>query len=190
MGQPLRTLDDPSEVLDPALFSDTFDASPEGLALTSHGRILHANPAFASLFGYASASELAGRPLADFRMDPDSHECIRLNGTDAARISNGNPLCEFLGRRGDGSSVRLESTCSAFRSGGRKFVVLTVRDVSLRERRRLIRDSDRRFRAIFDAAPMGIAQCDLDGRILEPNPALEGMLGYSREELRGMPFAI
>jgi len=67
-------------------------------------------------------------------------------------------------------------------------VVLTVRDVSQRERRRMIRDSDRRFRAIFDAAPMGIAQSDLDGRILEPNPALEGMLGYSREELRGMPF--
>ena len=34
---------------------------------------------------------------------------------------------------------------------------------------------------------MGIAQSDLDGRILEPNPALEALLGYSREELRGMP---
>jgi len=181
-------LDDSSEVLDPALFADTFEANPEGLALASHGQLLCANPAFASLFGYSSPSEIAGRPLTDFRMDPDSHDCIRLNNGDAARIANGNPLCGFLGRRKDGSSVRVESTCSVFRSGSRKFIVLTVRDVSQRERRRVIRDSERRYRAIFDAAPMGIAHSDLEGRILEPNPALEHMLGYSREELRGMPF--
>jgi len=135
MGQPLRTLDDPSEALDPALFGDTFDASPEGLAVASHGRILRVNPAFASLFGYSGPTELAGRSLADFRMDADSRECIRRNGGVAARISNGNPLCDFISRRKDGSSVRMESTCAAFRSGGRKFVVLTVRDVSQRERR-------------------------------------------------------
>jgi len=76
MGQPLRTLDDPSEALDPALFGDTFDASPEGLAAASHGRILRVNPAFASLFGYYGPTELAGRSLADFRMDADSRECI------------------------------------------------------------------------------------------------------------------
>ena len=159
MGQPLRALDDPSDLLDPGLFSDTFDASPEGLALASHGRILHANPAFASLFGYSDPSELTGRPLTDFRTDPVSHDCVRLNSGDTARISNGNPLCDFLGRRKDGSSVRMESTCSAFRSGKRKFVVLTLRDVSQRERRRMIRNSDRRLRAIFEAAPMVRTAC-------------------------------
>jgi PAS domain-containing protein len=97
MGQPLRTLDDPSEALDPASFGDTFDASPEGLAVASHGRILRVNPAFASLFAYSGPTELAGRSLADFRMDADSRECIRRNGGDAARISNGNPLCDFMG---------------------------------------------------------------------------------------------
>jgi two-component system, cell cycle sensor histidine kinase and response regulator CckA len=186
MGQPRRVLNEPSKSLNSALFSDTFDASPEGLALASNGRILHANAAFASVFGYVNPGEIAGRALAEFRVDADSYDCVRISGVDAARTSNGNPLCEFRGRRKDGSSVRMESTCSAFSSGGRKFVVLTVRDISQRERRRIIRDSDRRFRAIFEAAPMGIVQCDLEGRILEPNPAIERMLGYSREELRGM----
>jgi len=123
----------PSEVLDPALFSDTFDASPEGLALASHGRILYANPAFVSLFGYSSPSEVAGRPLTDFRMSPDSHDCVLLNTGETARIRNGNPLCDFLGRRKDGSPVRVESACSALRSESLKFVLLTVRDVSQRE---------------------------------------------------------
>ena len=107
----------PSEVLDPALFSDTFDASPEGLALASHGRILHANPPFVSLFGYSTPSEVAGRPLTDFRMSPDSHDCVLQNSGDTARISNGNPLCDFLRWF---PTARVESGCSTPRFGESK----------------------------------------------------------------------
>ena len=42
-----------------------------------------------------------------------------------------------------------------------------------------------RFQAMFEGAAIGIAICGLDGRILESNPALSGMLGYNREELAG-----
>lgn len=35
---------------------------------------------------------------------------------------------------------------------------------------------------------MGIVQCDMQGRVLETNPAVERMLGYSSEELREMHF--
>ncbi len=48
--------------------------------------------------------------------------------------------------------------------------------------------NDKRYRAIFDAAAIGILQCSLDGRVLDSNPALQRMLGYSREKLRGMHF--
>jgi two-component system cell cycle sensor histidine kinase/response regulator CckA len=44
---------------------------------------------------------------------------------------------------------------------------------------------DRRFRAIFDAAAIGIALIDLTGRIAESNPALQHLLGYDATELRG-----
>ncbi len=46
-------------------------------------------------------------------------------------------------------------------------------------------DRDLRFSAMFEAAAIGIGICGLDGRILEANPALAKMLGYSREELTG-----
>ncbi len=46
-------------------------------------------------------------------------------------------------------------------------------------------DRDLRFRAMFEGAAIGIGICQLDGRILEANPALSQMLGYSREELAG-----
>jgi len=44
---------------------------------------------------------------------------------------------------------------------------------------------DLRFQAMFQGAAIGIGICHLDGRILEANPALSRMLGYSQQELSG-----
>ena len=49
-----------------------------------------------------------------------------------------------------------------------------------------LRASQARFRAIFDAAAMGIGLADMNGAVLETNGALEAMLGYSGDELRRM----
>src|SRR4029077_15379416 len=56
------------------------------------------------------------------------------------------------------------------------------------ERRRITRDRDRRFWTIFQAAPMGIVQSSLDGRILDMNPSAQRMLGRDLSELRGEAF--
>ena len=42
-----------------------------------------------------------------------------------------------------------------------------------------------RFQALFEGAAVGIGICRLDGRIVETNPALSRMLGYSARELIG-----
>jgi two-component system, cell cycle sensor histidine kinase and response regulator CckA len=41
------------------------------------------------------------------------------------------------------------------------------------------------FRAMFEGAAIGIGICQLDGQILEANPTLSAMLGYSQQELAG-----
>ncbi|MEO9176386.1 MAG: PAS domain S-box protein, partial [Gaiellales bacterium] len=46
----------------------------------------------------------------------------------------------------------------------------------------------RRYRTIFDGASMGILRADRRGRVLEANPAIEQMLGYSSAELMTMEF--
>jgi PAS domain-containing protein len=45
------------------------------------------------------------------------------------------------------------------------------------------RDSEQRFRTMFEAAPIGMIVRDLDGRLLSTNPAFERMVGYSNEDL-------
>jgi PAS domain S-box-containing protein len=47
------------------------------------------------------------------------------------------------------------------------------------------REPDHGARAILDSAPVGICQCDAEGRIIYVNPAQEAVTGYSAAELRG-----
>lgn len=47
----------------------------------------------------------------------------------------------------------------------------------------LLRDSEAHFRTIFKSSPIGIALMDGEGRIVNSNPALQELLGYSEEEL-------
>ena len=57
-----------------------------------------------------------------------------------------------------------------------------------RQAEEAIQKSEARFRAIFEEAAIGIALLDMDGRLQGSNPALQGMLGYSAEELRSKVF--
>jgi PAS domain-containing protein len=155
------------------------------MALTERGVICYANAAFAKLVGRRNPGDVQGKSLADFR--PRGYPCSATespNGQGAAK----HHLCQFVVQKPSGSTLKIESSCASFCAHGREFQLLTVRDVSVRERRRMIRDQDRSFRTIFEAASMGIVQCDLQGQVLECNPAIEKTLGYTRVELHGMHF--
>jgi len=54
---------------------------------------------------------------------------------------------------------------------------------------RRLQDSESRFLAVFDSAPIGLAIGDFDSNILESNQALQELLGYSREELNALTGA-
>lgn len=58
-----------------------------------------------------------------------------------------------------------------------------ISDLVLKDYLETLQNRDARWRAGFDHAPCGIAWTDLEGRLLETNQALQGMLGYSRDEL-------
>lgn len=46
-------------------------------------------------------------------------------------------------------------------------------------------ETEARFRAIFERAPVGVARLDLDGRVLECNPALRAILGCPEQQIVG-----
>jgi PAS domain S-box-containing protein len=52
-----------------------------------------------------------------------------------------------------------------------------------------LRESEERFRGIYQHAGTGISITDLEGRFQSCNPAYSAMLGYSEEDLRALNFA-
>ena len=70
-----------------------------------------------------------------------------------------------------------------------ELLLLAVEDITERKQaEEALRESEERFRTLYESSLDGIAAADLDGYIMECNQAYAEMLGYTREELRGIRF--
>ncbi len=166
---------------DSGLFRASFDNSPNCLLLVENERILLANRACLALLGCSTDTDLVGQPVAAV-LSP-TRFCRTLSPSPA-RCEH--PACDQRLRRANGEEVRVEVECTSFRHGARELVLTVLRKRESAELSRAIRDRELRFRAMFEAAAIGISICSLDGRMLEVNPAVTRMLGYTHEELVGM----
>jgi PAS domain S-box-containing protein len=91
---------------------------------------------------------------------------------------------ELPGRRRDGELFPLEVVVTEAHVNGEAVFVAIGRDLTDSNRAEAaLRESDSRFRTIFEGAGTGIAVTALDGRLLDVNPTFAEMLGYSIEEL-------
>ena len=64
------------------------------------------------------------------------------------------------------------------------------RDIAERVRaEQSLRESEGRFRALYEDSPVGYQSLDAEGRLLDVNPAWVQMLGYARDEVIGRYFA-
>ncbi len=52
-----------------------------------------------------------------------------------------------------------------------------------------LQNSEAHFRSVFESTIMGISFGDLNGRFLEINPAMQNILGYTLDELKGLSMA-
>lgn len=68
-------------------------------------------------------------------------------------------------------------------------LLYTCRDITERKQaEEALRESEHRFRTTFEGAAIGMKITDLEGRFLQTNPALQGMLGYSQAQLHDFCF--
>ncbi len=102
--------------------------------------------------------------------------------------TNGAGPIEFSLRRGDGSPVWLEAVGTNLLSDSTiRGIVLNARDVSERKRAdRALRESEERYRDLFDNASDLVCMAAPDGSLLYVNQAWKTGTGYGEEEIGRM----
>ncbi|MFX1466434.1 MAG: PAS domain-containing protein, partial [Promethearchaeota archaeon] len=86
----------------------------------------------------------------------------------------------------DGKSMNTLVTSSPVRDAeGNIFAVLeAVKDITERKKLEVeLRESEKRYRGLYESSIDGIVSLDIDGNIVECNQAYANLLGYSKEEL-------
>lgn len=113
-----------------------------------------------------------------------SNHCDRIHNFQGHSRSMGERR-SVSGRRQDGTEFPAEASISRLVLSEGVLLTVILRDISDRQRvETALRQSERRFRTIFEEAGIAIALTDLQGRIIEANPALQAFLGYSGDTLQ------
>ena len=145
---------------------------------------------------YVYANETAERifrtPLSALRGKTDEEvfstaTAAQFKANDRQAMTSGSYLetTETLSQE-DGLHLSLVRKFPILDRAGRPILVGGVAfDVTERKQAEaILRESEERFRTLFDSAPIPIAVHEANGRILRTNRAYQRMLGYSDEELR------
>jgi PAS domain S-box-containing protein len=169
-----------------------YDAAPVGLCiLDSDLRFVRLNRRFAEINGVPVEEHIGRTPRevvpdlgeqteAAMRHVLETGEMVELevSGTTPARPG----IVRYWNERWE-----------PMRDGAGEITGISISAEEVTERKAAeaaLRASEERFRTAFETTPLGMAlRGDLDGRVTASNSALEEMLGYSKDELRGMPFS-
>jgi len=146
------------------------------------GVIQYANDEAARMLGY-SREELLEMNMRDIdaQLPPEG-------ATDFFELfgRSGGLVFETEHRTRTGALIPVEVHARATRLGSRELICGFVHDITQRRRSETaLRESEQRFRSLFEDAPIGALVMDLEGRHVSVNRALTEMLGYSERALLG-----
>ncbi len=147
--------------------------------------ILEFNPAAEKTFGYAK-EEVLGRPVDLLYADP-------LEGREVYErvLREGAFRGEILNRKKGGEVFPAYLAASAlYGPRGELVGVMGIsRDITEQKRvEEALRESEERYRNLYENASDGLASCTLQGIITSVNRGLEAMTGWSRTELLGQHY--
>ncbi len=152
------------------------------------GRLLYVSPSCERLLGYAPQALLEHPPYT--LTHPEDAPGVRKAQRQLLEGKRPVVLAHRL-RRQDGEYVWCEMTAIPILDGAGNIVQIqtATRDIGDRMAAlRLLRESEEKFRAIFNAQPSAVVYTDASGHIQESNPAVDRLFGYREGELIGRNF--
>ncbi len=153
------------------------------IACTPEGTIRAFNRGAEAVFGY-SAQEVIGQHMY-MLVPPERSTALEHL---AEKLRKGERFSEYEGfcLRKDGCKIEVSITGFPIRNSDGEVIAISniLRDITERKQsERQLRESEERFRAIFEDAPVGMYVAGPDGRLIQVNEAACRMLGYSEQEM-------
>jgi PAS domain S-box-containing protein len=164
-----------------------FESAQDGILLldAGTGMITDANPFLIQMLGY-SLAQLQGKKIweigqfKDIVANQDKFQELQQQGY--VHYSN-LPLESSGGRR-----IEVEFVSNVYPVNHHQVVQCNIRDVTARKQAEAaLKATEIRYRRLFEAAQDGILILDGGtGQVVDANPFLKDLLGYSQEEMLGM----
>jgi PAS domain S-box-containing protein len=172
--------------------------TPEGIILVKRGEIIYANRKAADMFGYRGF-DYEGKHIGDFLAgslsevlsdlsEPQRQELME-NIAKATEGDSEPRRYELPVRREDGERVWIEANVSTVEYQGEPVRMAFMHEITERKQAdQALRQSEVRFRTIFEKANDLIVYVDSEGKVLDVSSRVEAMIGRRREELVGVNF--
>jgi PAS domain-containing protein len=120
------------------------------------------------------------------RAEEMNEEMARANQTLQGEVAQRDRAYKALGKAHDAAEIWILERTSEIAQTNK----MLESEIAERERAEAaLRESEERFRKIFDEGPLGMAIVDLDYRFVTVNSALCRMVGYSEQGLTGLTIA-
>ncbi|MFO7568879.1 MAG: PAS domain S-box protein, partial [Smithellaceae bacterium] len=163
-------------------FRKAFMTSPDAVAITrsTDGLLVSVNKGFLDITGYTQ-EEIAGRTVTEIGIweTPQAAKELLETLRDKGVVRN----FEARFHKKGGEIVLGMTSASIIELDGLPHILTITRDVTDRRRsEEMLRESEEKFRSVFEAANAGKSITRLAGE-MQVNEAFCAMLGYSRDEL-------
>lgn len=150
------------------------------------GRFLKVNPAFAKIFGYDSCEEVLNIPVSNLYQNPADRQLYIEELLEKGFLKDK----ELRLKKKDGTPIWASVTAKIHYNdkGGIKWIDGAIEDISEHKKAdEELKESEERFRALFDNATDGILVADPETkRLHDGNKMICEMLGYTLEEIQGL----
>ncbi|MBI4783813.1 MAG: response regulator [Oscillatoriophycideae cyanobacterium NC_groundwater_1537_Pr4_S-0.65um_50_18] len=157
---------------------DTTDALV--VVLDLFGKIIRFNQKCVDITGY-SFSEVRNKPFWGIFLDPDEAEFMKtaFSQIDASQLPK-NHENNWVTRGGDRRLISWTNTVLLDAQGQTKYIISTGIDITEQKRAEAeLRQTEEKYRSIFENSIVGIFQTTPDGRVLSANLALAKIYGYA-----------
>lgn len=154
-------------------------------ALDEKGSRLYISPQIEKLLGFPSSEWLTDPQLWFKQIHPEDRRRV-LSEFYKSHTKREPFRSEYrlIARDGHFVWVRDEATVIMDENGNPLFIQGVMFDITeLLRAKEALQRSEAKFRTVFEGTAIGIALVDMEGRLMESNPALQRMLGYKVEEL-------